>query len=90
MMHYQKNMFSKIAFELGNTVKTSNLDNKASKFPLAFKSFSSRAFYEVIPVAVVPEVEDKIFLTQTKIRFASLFPLTEWDHSIRSDQTARL
>jgi hypothetical protein len=73
MMHYQKNMFSKIAFELGNTVKTSILDNKASKFPLSFKSFSSRAFYEAIPEAVVPEVEDKIFLAQ-KIENVSALP----------------
>jgi hypothetical protein len=66
-------MFSKIAFELGNTVKTSNLDNKASKFPLSLKYFSSRAFYEIIPEAVVPEVEDKIFLAQ-KIENVSALP----------------
>jgi hypothetical protein len=66
-------LFSKIAFELGRAIKTSELDKKASKFPLELKSFSSRAFYEVIPEAVVPEVEDKIFLAQ-KIENVSALP----------------
>jgi hypothetical protein len=43
MMRFQKTMFSKIAFELGRSVKTSDLDQKASKF------------YELVPLKGINE-----------------------------------